>query len=471
MKLRIHLLLLAAFFTCSTVMQAQTANEKIGLNPKIKTGKLANGLRYFILQNKKPENKIELRLAVNAGSIQEDNDQQGLAHFMEHMNFNGLKHFPHNDIVHYLQSVGVKFGADLNAYTSFEETVYMLPIPSNDKAVVDKGFTIIADWSHDALLDNGEIDKERGVVLEESRLGKGADDRMMKKYLPALLNGSVYASRLPIGKDDILKNFKYEVVKRFHKDWYRPDNEAVIVVGDIDVAEAERLIKAKFGSFKNPAPERPRGGIITIPVRKVNQAMVVTDKEASYTSIQLFGNNKKSKEEITSNDYRESLVKNIFNNILGQRLEQLKNSPTPPFVFGSASVGSGWARGWESFSAFAVCGTKQVKEAVDALVRESMKVKKFGFTAAELDRAKAAMISEYEGMYNEMDKTESGALVSELVRHFLSKEPVPGIEWEYNFSKKAIPGISLKEVNAVGANIDIDTKFFALITAKEDPAS
>ncbi len=217
-------------------------------------------LRYFILQNNKPENKVELRLAVNAGSVQEDNDQQGLAHFMEHMNFNGLKHFPHNEIVHYLQSAGVKFGADLNAYTSFEETVYMLPISTTDKDIVDKGFTILADWSHDALLDKEEIDKERGVVLEESRIGKGADDRMMKKYLPSLLNGSVYANRLPIGKDEILKNFKYEVVKRFHKDWYRPNNEAVIVVGDMDVNEVERLIKEKFSGFKNPTPERPRGG-------------------------------------------------------------------------------------------------------------------------------------------------------------------------------------------------------------------
>lgn len=449
--------------------QAQTKPAKLPLNPKIKTGQLANGLKYFILQNKKPENKVELRLAVNAGSVQEDNDQQGLAHFMEHMNFNGLKHFPHNDIVHYLQSVGVKFGADLNAYTSFEETVYMLPIPTTDKDIVDKGFTILADWSHDALLDKEEIDKERGVVLEESRLGKGADDRMMKKYLPSLLSGSVFAKRLPIGKDSILKNFKYEAVKRYHKDWYRPNNEAVIVVGDIDVAEAERLIKEKFSGFKNPVPARPRGGITNVPPRKTSKAMVATDKEASYTSVQIYGNNYKAKSENNSNDYRASIIKNLFNNMLAHRLDELKNSPTPPFVFGSASIGGGWARGWESFSAFAICGTLQVKDAVEALVRESMRVKKFGYTPAELERAKADMISEYESMHNEKDKTESGQLVNELVRHFLAKEPVPGIEWEYNFVKASIAGITLQEVNAVGKGIDIDKTFFALVTAKDDP--
>lgn len=450
--------------------QAQKKPAIIPLNPQVKTGKLANGLRYFILQNKKPENKVELRLAVNAGSIQEDKDQLGLAHFMEHMNFNGLKHFPHNDIVHYLQSVGVKFGADLNAYTSFEETVYMLPIPTTDKDIVDKGFTIIADWSHDALLDKEEIDKERGVVLEESRIGKGADDRMMKKYLPSLLNGSIYADRLPIGKDEILKNFKYDVIKRFHKDWYRPDNEAVIVVGDIDVKEAERLIKEKFSGFKNPPAERPRGGITNLPARKMSQAMVVSDKEASYTSIQIYGNSMKAKDELTRSGYRNGIIKNLFNNMLAQRLDELKNSSTPPFVYGAANVGGGWVRGWEAFSAFAICGTKQVKEAVEALVRESMRVKKFGFTAEELERAKAEMLVEYESMHNEKDKTESGSLVSELVRYYLTKEPAPGIEWEYNFTKASLPAVTLQEVNALGKAIDIDSKFFALVTAKDDPA-
>ncbi len=311
MKFRLSFLLAIAGLLVQFA-QAQKKAEKIPFEAKVKTGKLANGLRYFILQNKKPENKVELRLAVNAGSVQEDNDQLGLAHFMEHMNFNGLKHFPHNDLIHFLQNAGVKFGADLNAYTSFEETVYMLPIPSTDKEVVEKGFTILADWSHDALLDKDETDKERGVVLEESRLGKGADDRMMKEYLPALLNGSIYARRLPIGKDSILKNFKYQVLKRFHKDWYRPNNEAVIVVGDIDVNEMEGKIKSHFGKYKNPVNAKERKEF-EIPNHKETFVSINTDKEATSSNVQiLYKDQGTPKPSTTVADYRTDFIENLF---------------------------------------------------------------------------------------------------------------------------------------------------------------
>ncbi len=197
--------------------------------------------------------------------------------------------------------------------------------------------------------------------------------------------------------------------------------------------------------------------------------MVVSDKEASYTSIQIYGNSVRAKEELTSDGYRKGIIKSLFNSMLAQRLDELKNSSTPPFVFGTANVGGGWVRGWEAFSAFAICGTKQIKEAVEALVRESMRVKKFGYTAAELERAKADVVAQYESMYNEKDKTESGSLVNELVRHYLTKEPVPGIEWEYKFTIGTLPGITLEEVNALSKVIDIDSKFFALVTAKDDP--
>ena len=217
-------------------------------------GKLPNGLTYYIKKNTKPEKKVQLRLVVNTGSVLEQTDQQGLAHMMEHMNFNGSKHFPKNELVDYLQSIGVQFGADLNAYTSFDETVYILPIPSDDPDKIDKGFTILEDWAENALLDTAEINKERGVVLEESRLGKGASERMGKKYFPELFNGSQYASRLPIGKDSIIQNFKPASLINFYKTWYRPDLEAVIVVGDIDPKVALDEIIKHFGHFKNPSP-------------------------------------------------------------------------------------------------------------------------------------------------------------------------------------------------------------------------
>ncbi|MBD0377038.1 MAG: insulinase family protein, partial [Flavisolibacter sp.] len=242
---------LIIFFSVQTYAQTNL-NAPLPVDPKVKIGKLSNGLTYYIRKNTKPEKKVELRLVVNAGSVLEDPDQRGLAHFMEHMGFNGSKNFPKNELVNYLQQVGVKFGADLNAYTSFDETVYILPIASDKPEVVEKGFTVLEDWAFNNLMDKAEIEKERGVVLEESRLSKGAQERMMRQYFPRLFNGSLYAERLPIGVDSILHTFKPEVLQRFYKQWYRPNLMAVVVVGDIDPAVAEQKIKSHFGKFTNP---------------------------------------------------------------------------------------------------------------------------------------------------------------------------------------------------------------------------
>ncbi|MBK8143943.1 MAG: insulinase family protein [Bacteroidetes bacterium] len=445
---------------------AQNNNDKIPVDAKIKSGVLANGLKYYIIQNKKPEKKIELRMAVNAGSILEDNDQLGLAHLMEHMNFNGLKNFPKNEVVHYLQSIGVDFGADLNAYTSFDETVYILPIPADDKKKIDQGFQIIADWSGAALMENDEIDKERKVVLEESRLGKGADDRMMKKWLPEYLNQSLYGKRLPIGEDELIKTFKHDVIKRFHRDWYRPNLQAVMVVGDIEPAEAERLIKQKFEGFKNPANPRPRPATFDLPARTESKAMVLSDAEAPYTTIQIISNSIRKEQSTTVGEYLGDVRQNLFNTMISGRLEELKNSATPPFIFAFGGYGGGWARGWENFQLYAICGTEKIKEATQAVISEALKIKKFGFTQAELDRAKSSVMAGYEKSYNERDKTESSARVNELVRHFLTNEPVPGIAWEYNLIKAKMKDINLAEVNQLKDNITIDKTYFALVTTK-----
>src|SRR6187397_1180792 len=239
-------------------------SDPLPTDPAVKVGRLPNGLTYYIRKNAKPEKKLELRLAVNAGSVLENDNQRGLAHFMEHMGFNGSKHFPKNELVDFLQKSGVKFGADLNAYTSFDETVYILPIPTEDPEMVEKGFTVLEDWAFNNLFDKNEIEKERGVVLEESRLNKGSFERMSRKYFPKLFNGSKYAVRLPIGKDSILKTFKPQTLKNFYNNWYRPNLIAVIVVGDIDPAEAEKKIKAHFSKFTNPATATPRPHIIPI---------------------------------------------------------------------------------------------------------------------------------------------------------------------------------------------------------------
>jgi len=269
---------LVLFYTCTT-LNAQNLSEKLPIDSAVRVGKLSNGLTYYIRHNEKPENKAEMRLVVNAGSILEDPDQQGLAHFNEHMAFNGSTHFKKNELVNFLQSIGVEFGADLNAYTGFDETVYILPIPLTDTSNFRKGLTVLQDWAGGLSFEDEQINGERGVVLEESRLGKGADDRMFRKTFPVQYEGSLYAQRLPIGKDSIIKNFKPISLKRFYKTWYRPDLEAVVVVGDIDPATAEKEIIKHFSHFTDPAKEVPRPAIIPIVERKQDTGMVLTDKE------------------------------------------------------------------------------------------------------------------------------------------------------------------------------------------------
>src|SRR6478672_10302157 len=292
------------FFTFTGFAQFQLS-QPVPVDPNVRVGKLPNGLTYYIRKNTQPEKKLELRLAVNAGAVLEDNDQRGLAHFMEHMSFNGSKHFPKNELVNYLQKIGVQFGADLNAYTGFDETVYILPISTDDPKIVEQGFTVLEDWAFNNLMDKSEIDKERGVVLEESRLSKGAQQRMLRQYFPKLFNGSLYAERLPIGLDSILKTFQPATLQRFYKQWYRPNLMAVIVVGDIDPAEAEKKIKAHFGSFKNPVAGKPRPSIIPIKPRTKPEAMVLTDDENTNTILEVINYLSPAQKIKTWADYRK----------------------------------------------------------------------------------------------------------------------------------------------------------------------
>lgn len=427
--------------------QELNGSTPIPFDPNVKTGKLKNGLTYFIRKNGKPENKVDLRLVVNAGSVLEDDDQQGLAHFMEHMCFNGTKHFPKNKLVDYLQSIGVKFGQHLNAYTSFDETAYFLPIPSDDPEKLEKGFQIIEDWAFNAVLTPEEIDKERGVVLEEYRLGLGADKRMMGRYLPKMMYQSHYAERLPIGKKEILENFKYEKLIKFYKDWYRPDLISVIVVGDIDVAEMEKKIIAHFGSYQNPKNEKPRK-TFDVPNHKETFVAIESDKEASSTDIQLmykdYGLPKKT---VTVADYRDDLVEGIFTTLLNNRLEELTNSPTPPFTYGYSYHGGTFARTKEAYQSFAMVEEDKQLSALKVLVTENERAKKFGFTQTELDRAKSDLLARYEKAYNDRDKSNSDNFIGEYQSYFLEGTPAPGIEWEYNTTKQMLPGIALKDVN------------------------
>ena len=440
------LLLLSVNFS---VFAQIKVTDPLPTDPRVTKGKLPNGLTYYIQKNTRPEKKVELRLAVNTGSILENDDQRGLAHFTEHMAFNGSKNFQKNDLVSFLQSIGVKFGADLNAYTSFDETVYILPIPTEKKENVEKGFQILEDWASAVTFDDAEIDKERGVVLEELRLGKGADDRMSKIYLPKLFEGSKYGDRLPIGTEDVLKNFKYETIKNFYRDWYRPDLMAVVVVGDIEVIEAERLVKKHFAHLKNPANPRPRAASEVSP-RKKSEGVVATDKEATNHFVQIYYSTKKIKPETTVGDYRDYIVQRLFTTMLNQRLQELTQKSNPPFLYGASSL-TDFVRGYEAYSSFAVLGKDGVEPAINAVIQENERARKFGFTASELDRIKKVLMKNIERAYNERDKTESANIVGEYVRNFLEAEPIPGIENEYKYHREFLDGISLEEVNQFAA--------------------
>jgi zinc protease len=418
--------------------------QTMALDPAVRTGKLPNGFTYYIRHNEEPKNRVMLYLVNKAGSVLEDEDQRGLAHFMEHMSFNGTKHFPHNELVDYLQKAGVRFGADINAYTSFDETVYELPIPSDKPELLKGGLEIMRDWAHEALLDPGEIDKERGVVLEEKRLGKGAGERMQRQYWPVILNNSRYAVRIPIGLDTILDNFKRPAIARFYNDWYRPDLQALIVVGDINVDQIEAQVKQQFASLKNPVHERPRIKY-TVPLTGKNQFIAVTDKEMTTTEAEIMIKHK-APELKTVADYREALVQGLFNQMLSERYAELLRRSDPPFVAGSAGI-SGFLGGLDAYDASVTAKPGELEKGLKAVWRETERLKRFGFTATELERAKTAYMSDVESELKEKNKTSSSSYVSEYQAYFLKDEAAPGIEKEYQLTKDDLPGISLTDVN------------------------
>jgi zinc protease len=418
------------------------------LDPLVRTGKLPNGMMYFIRKNTKPEKRAELRLAVNAGSMEENDDQQGLAHFCEHMCFNGTKNFKKSELVDYLESIGTKFGPHLNAYTSFDETVYMLQLPTDKEDVLIKGFQILEDWAHNVSFENEEIDKERGVVTEEWRLGKGAEERMRNKYFPILFKDSRYATRLPIGKPEILKNCKYETLKQFYNDWYRPDLMAVIAVGDFDVDKVEKLIKEKFSTVPSKQNAK-KPELYPVPDHKEMLIAKATDKEAAYTMVQVMYKHP-VKKIVTLEDYRTSLIENLYTGMLNERYEEIRQQANTPFSFAGCYFG-GLVRSKDAYTTYAYLSSdKNVEAGLKIIAEENEKATRFGFTATEFERQKKEVLKQNETSYLEKDKTESNRIVSEYVYYFLTGSPSPGIEFEYNATKKLLAGITLDEVNKEG---------------------
>ena len=420
-------------------------SQVMPVDPNVKIGRLSNGLTYYIRHNSLPEKRVELRLIVNAGSVLEDDDQQGLAHFMEHMNFNGTQRFPKNELVSYLQSIGVEFGADLNAYTSFDETVYLLPVPTDKPGLVDKGLQILEDWAHNALLDPAEIEKERGVVIEEWRLSRGADERMMKQTLPVQYRGSKYAERLPIGTKEILDHFSYDALKRFYTDWYRPDLQAVIVVGDIDVKDMEQKIKTIFGAI--PAQPSPRKReTFLVPDHTETLSVVAKDKETALPSVELLFK-KEPQPDTSIGDYCRHINRLLFTGMLNNRFRELRLKSNPPFLTASANYGNSYARTKDAYQLFANSSDTGMGRTLYALLQENRRVLLYGFTPSEFDLQKKQLQSFYDRLFSEREKEESFRYADEYANNFLINEPIPGIEWEYDFVKQYLSSVKLEEVN------------------------
>ncbi len=457
-------LLLFFFLAAFSLFAQEYPDQKVPLDPRVRVGLLENGLTYYIQQNPKPENKVELRLAINAGSILEDEDQLGLAHFTEHMAFNGTKNFEKNNLISYLQSIGISFGGDLNAYTGFDETVYILPIPSDDEEKLRNGFLVLSDWAGGILMKEEDIDNERGIIVEEWRTGQGYTQRMRDQYFPVLFHDSRYAERLPIGKMDIVENFEYETIRRFYRDWYRPDNMAVVAVGDVDPDKLEALIKEFFGSLENPAEPKERKQF-GVPEHRETFVSIVTDKEAPGIQIQLFYKHKALPTQ-TKSDYRNFLLRTFYGGMLTQRLDEIRQKPDAPFIFAGTGYGN-FVRDLDYFSASGVVATGKIEAGIQSLLVENERVAQFGFTQAELDRVKRAVLNNAERSFKEMDKVESRSIVNRYVNHFLEGNFADGEAWKYEFYKEIIPNISLEEINALANKLVRDENRVIVIMAPD----
>jgi zinc protease len=450
----------------STTIFAQNLKIPIPNNPAVKVGTLKNGMKYYILKNEKPAKRMELRLVVNAGSILENDQQRGLAHFVEHMNFNGTKNFPKNDLIDFLQKSGLKSGADLNAYTGFDETVYQLQVPTDSAKLFERSFQILADWSHYATLDTAEINKERGIILEEERArGKNAQARIQEKIQPIIFNNSRYAERIPIGKTEIIKTFKPELLTKFYKDWYRTNLMAVVAVGDFDVADVEKIIKTKFssipsnlkGPFRTKYPIAPQKGLKTA---------IITDKEFPQTVFQMM--NKLPGEKVkTQEDFRTSMAKNLYNQIISNRIQEVIKKPNAPLVYAIMAY-SPYMANLDVFQMVALPkNPESLEAAVKAIVDEQNRLKQFGIAAGELERAKKSLFESIEKSYKERDKTQSGAFVGALVENYLHGSGYENADFRYEFSKKQLESISLNDLAIIIKKTSTDDNRLGLIIGSE----
>lgn len=442
-----------------------TGDKKIPLNPDVTHGQLANGVTYYIQEHSEPESRAELRLIIKAGSILETDDQQGLAHFVEHMTFNGTKHFKENELINFLENSGVRFGAHINAYTSFDETVYKLSLPTDSAKVFSKGFQILEDWAHNVSFDPEEVDKERGVVIEEHRQGLGAQQRIREKTLPTLLHNSRYPERLPIGELDVIKNFDYDQLTSFYAKWYRPELMGVVAVGDFEEEEVREKIEKHFSRIEASSENKGRD-YYSVSSHEETLVSIATDKEVQSTRLEI--HHKKPKLIVdTEKRYIENIKRSLYNRMINNRINEISLEPDAPFL----SARSNFAHllgDTDTYRISVIPKEGELKEALEMILRENVRVQRYGFIEEELKRSKKSLLERYENRYNERSKRENASIAEEYINHFLSDEAAPGLEFEYNLVRNHIDDITLNEINSMTEDLITEENRVVLLTAPED---
>jgi zinc protease len=436
-------------------LKLDALDEPLPLDARITKGKLDNGLVYYILPHKKPEKRAQVWLAVNAGSVLEDDDQRGLAHFVEHMGFNGTKRFPKHELVDFLEKSGIRFGADLNAYTSFDETVYTLQVPTDKPELLTKSISVLRDWADGISFDPMEVEKERGVVLEEWRLGRGAGMRIFDKQAPVLFHGSRYADRITIGKPEIIKTASRNTLIRYYKDWYRPDLMAVVAVGDFDSNDVEKQIKGEFANLPKAKKPRPRPKV-TLPKHAKTLVSIETDPEMPYASVGIMSK-MPHRPEASARDYRRAVAEQLFNAMLNSRLDEIRRRPDAPFLSASSST-TDMVRTSDVFRQSARVKEDGVERGFAALLTEVLRVERHGFVQTELERVKTQTLRHFQQAVKERDKTDAREFAAEIVRNFLQEEAMPGREAELALVEKFLPTFTLEELNKLAKSLSTGSR-------------
>ncbi len=437
----------------------------VPVDSRITIGYLPNGLRYYIRTNERPVQRAELRLVVKVGSVVENEDQRGVAHLLEHLAFNGSKHFAQQDLITFMESIGMRLGPGVNANTSFDETIYQLHVPTSNAEAMNKAFLFFADVAHALTLDTEAIEKERGVVFEEWRQGRGAGARMQDEQFPILLKGSRYAERLPIGTRESLQSLKPEALRRFYKDWYRPDLMAVIAVGDFDKRDVEGLIKRHFTPIPGAVGAPPRPGF-EVPDHPETLFAIATDREAPITSVGVY-NKLPLRDQTTVGAYRQQQIERLYTTMLNNRLAELALGPNPPFLRAATDRGI-FVQSKETASLIALVKEDGIERGLDALVTESARAARFGFTPGELEREKRNILRGYQGAFDEREKEESADLADEYIRNFAEREPIPGITYEFGLVQRFVPHFTLDEVDKVAKDWAGGSRV-VLVNAPEKP--